>query len=121
MHPINKHLSGSSTLDRTVFLQMMLQLANVYYLMFNMNFTSLNTFLLYVWDITSVFIPIHFFCHANKIVAVNSKHDEIIKNCSINNLKMSIEIIFRIFLVILMGIITTFIIVHMAIINEDIN
>ena len=128
MHPFKTASPISISLGLflwTVLLQVILQLANVYYLMYNRKITSLNSFLLYVWDITFVFasilFPIHFFCHANKIVAVNSKLDEIIKICSINSLKMSIESKFKVFLVILMGIIRTFLIVCMAIIGEDID
>ena len=128
MHPIKTANPISISLGLllwTVVLQMMLQLANVYYMMYHTKFTTLNKFLSYVWDITwafgSILIPIHFFCHANKIVAVNSKLDKIIKICSINSLKMSIESKFKIFLALLMRIIVTFIIVFMSFIGEDIN
>ena len=126
MHPVKTANRLSLSLGLfiwTVFLQLMLQPANVYYLMYNTEFTNLNTFLLSMWEIMFVFasilIPIHFFCHANKIVAVNSKLDKIIKICSINSLKMSIESKFKIFLVLLMRIIVTFLNVFMGIIDED--
>ena len=128
MHPVktaNRISISLGLLLWTVVLQMMLQLANGYYIMSHLSpkITSLNGFLFYVWDITfvfsSIFIPIHFFCHANKIVTVNSKLDEIIKICSISSLKMSIESKVRIFLLILMRIIITFLIVFMAIIGDD--
>ena len=128
MHPIKTANRISISLGLflwTVFLQMMLQPANVYYLINKMKITSLNEFLLCVWHITfvlaSILIPIHFFSHANKIVAVNSKLDEIIKICSINSLKMNIESKFKIFLVLLMRIIVTFLIVLLHIIGADID
>ena len=128
MHPIktaNRISISLGLLLWTIFLQVMLQLANVYYLMFTTKFSTLNGFLTYAWDIafvlSSILIPIHFFCHADKIFAVNSKLDEIIKICSMNNLKMSIESKFRIFLVMLMRIIVTFLIVFLQIIGEEID
>ena len=106
----------------TVFLQIIIQTANVYFLKKYLTIASLRMFLVGVfhtaWVLATILIPIHFLCHAKKIAAVNSKLGEIVRICSINGLKMNFESKLRIFLLILSKIIMISINIIMGIMCE---
>ena len=117
MHPFETNRSNQTSLSVclvlwTVFLNLVAAMSSLHYITQLVMFSSVHTFLQYMFDITwalaSILIPMHFVCHARKIIAINRNLDEIIATCSIYSSKTSIKSKIKIMFLILVKIIILF-------------